>query len=97
MEMPLLARASRSRLQVIGIDERDDAKSAEAFTTARGVSYPSLSDPDGRLLAQLTMLPQTGVPSTLILDSQGRVAARVVGPLDRHILQAIIQRLGGSP
>jgi thiol-disulfide isomerase/thioredoxin len=95
-EMPLLAKAAGTSLRVIGIDERDDAKAARAFSTSRGATYPSLSDPDGKLLAQMRMLPQTAVPSTLVLDRRGRVAGRVVGAVDDEILQQIIQRLGDS-
>ena len=95
-EMPLLAKAAGTSFRVVGIDERDDAKAARAFSTSRGASYPSLSDPDGKFLAQMGMLPQTAVPSTLVLDRQGRVAGRVVGALDDKILQQIIQRLGDS-
>jgi thiol-disulfide isomerase/thioredoxin len=95
-EMPLLARASR-RITVIGIDEQDDRASARAFAASRGATYSSLSDPDGALLASLSMLPQSGVPSTLFLDGQGRVAARVVGPVDPDVLRRILRRLGGSP
>ena len=93
-EMPILARAS-TRIRVIGIDERDDHASARAFAASRGATYPSLSDPDGKLLARLPMLPQTGVPSTLFLDRRGRVAARVVGPVDSEVLRRIVHRLGG--
>jgi thiol-disulfide isomerase/thioredoxin len=95
-EMPLLARAARTSISVVGIDERDHIGSARAFAASRGATYPSLSDPDGTLLARLPMLPQTGVPSTLFLDSRGRVAARVVGPVDNDVLRRIVRRLGGS-
>ncbi len=93
--MPLLARASK-RITVIGIDEQDDRASARAFAASRGATYPSLSDPDGTLLASLAMLPHSGVPSTLFLDGRGRVAARVVGPVDSDVLRRILRRLGGS-
>jgi thiol-disulfide isomerase/thioredoxin len=93
-EMPRLERAARM-IRVVGIDERDHSGSARAFVASRGVTYPSLSDPDGRLLASLPMLPQTGVPSTLFLDRRGRVAARVVGPVDNDALRRIVRRLGG--
>ena len=84
------------RVRVLGIDERDDAGAARAFAASRGATYPSLYDPDGTLLARLPMLPQSGVPSTLFLDRRGRVAARVVGPVDAHVLRRILRRLGGS-
>lgn len=94
-EMPVLARASR-HLRVVGIDERDDHASARAFAASRGATYPSLSDADGTLLASLAMLPQNAVPSTLFLDGRGRVAARVVGPVDSDVLRRVLRRLGGS-
>jgi thiol-disulfide isomerase/thioredoxin len=95
-EMPVLARATGSRLRVVGIDERDSSRSARRFATSRGATYPSLADPDGTLLAQLRMLPQTGVPSTVFLDRRGRIAARVVGPVDRAVLDRILRQLGAS-
>jgi thiol-disulfide isomerase/thioredoxin len=95
-EMPMLARAARTSIRVVGIDERDHRGSARAFATSRGATYPSFSDPDGKLLARLPMLPQTGVPSTLFLDRRGRVAARVIGPIDSQALERILRRLGAS-
>jgi hypothetical protein len=44
----------------------------------------------------LRMLPQTGVPSTVFLDREGRVAARVIGPVDSHVLGRILRQLGAS-
>jgi thiol-disulfide isomerase/thioredoxin len=93
-EMPRLAHAA-GVIRVVGIDERDHSGPALAFAASRGATYPSLSDPDGKLLARLPMLPQTGVPSTLFLDRRGRVAARVVGPVDSEVLRRIVHRLGG--
>jgi thiol-disulfide isomerase/thioredoxin len=95
-EMPVLVRAAGRSLQVVGIDERDSDRSARGFASSRGARYPSLADPKGRLLAQLRMLPQTGVPSTVFLDREGRVAARVIGPIDSHVLGRILRQLGAS-
>jgi thiol-disulfide isomerase/thioredoxin len=95
-EMPVLVHAAGKSLLVVGIDERDSNRSARTFATSRGARYPSLADPQGKLLALLRMLPQTGVPSTVFLDRQGRVAARVVGPVDSHVLGRILRQLGAS-
>jgi thiol-disulfide isomerase/thioredoxin len=95
-EMPVLAHAADGSLRVVGIDERDNSRSARAFASSRGARYPSLADPHGRLLALLRMLPQAGIPSTLFLDLHGRVAARVIGPVDRNVLGRILRRLGAS-
>lgn len=68
-------------VQFLGLNTRDTEEAARAFERRFGITYPSISDPDGRL--QLTFrdtLPPTAIPSTLVLDLQGRVAARVIGP-----------------
>lgn len=95
-EMPLLAHTG-TRIRVIGIDERDDPRSARDFAASRGATYPSLSDPDGTLLARLAVLPQYGVPSTLFLDDRGRVAARVVGPIRADVLRRVLDLVEGVP
>jgi thiol-disulfide isomerase/thioredoxin len=95
-EMPLLARAAAdhaSGLQVLGLDERDHPPSARAFTASVGATYPSLVDPDSRLLMRLPMLPHDAVPSSLFIDPQGRVAARVIGPITSQQLTSVLTRL----
>jgi thiol-disulfide isomerase/thioredoxin len=82
-ESPLLARmAGRLRprgVAFVGIDERDDAATARRFATQAGALYPELFDPSGELLSHLPQLPQMGIPSTLIIDADGRAAARIIG------------------
>jgi thiol-disulfide isomerase/thioredoxin len=95
-EMPVLVHAAGRSLQVVGIDERDSARSARRFATSLGARYPSLADPQGKLLGRLRMLPQTGVPSTVFLDREGRVAARVIGPVDSQVLARILRQLEAS-
>lgn len=91
-ELPVLARAARHGVRVVGLDERDDTDHAVSFADEHGVTYPSLQDPDGRLLASLRLLPLTGIPSTLIVTSEGRVRARVIGPLDGDTLRQGLRR-----
>jgi thiol-disulfide isomerase/thioredoxin len=82
-ESPLLARLSRSDAtsgaRFVGIDEQDEAGAARAFAARAGVRYPSISDPDGQVLARLSELPQTGIPSTLVIDPRGAAVARIIG------------------
>lgn len=91
-EMPVLAAASRRGVHVLGIDERDSSSSARAFLRREGATYPSLLDPQGHLLADLSLLPQAGVPSTLVVAGDGHVAARVVGPLTRSSLRRALAK-----
>lgn len=67
----------------VGIDTRDPSMSApRAYEQRFGVDYPSLFDPDGQdLLAFRGQLTPDSIPSTLVIDKQGRVAASVLGQL----------------
>ncbi|WP_175637405.1 TlpA family protein disulfide reductase [Sinomonas mesophila] len=74
-----------------GVNLRDEQGTAGAFEQTFGVSYPSFNDADGQvLLAVAGMVPPGAVPTTLVLDKQGRVASRVLGQLERGTLKALI-------
>ena len=77
----------------VGIDEADTTSAGRAFAASAGMTYPSFLDPDGGLLSKLKMLPQMGIPSTLVLDKRGRIAARVIGPTNLAELQQVLARL----
>jgi thiol-disulfide isomerase/thioredoxin len=68
-------------VQFLGLNTKDDAEAAAlAFERNFGITYPSVSDPNGELqLVFRKTLPPTAIPSTIVLDTQGRVAARIVG------------------
>jgi thiol-disulfide isomerase/thioredoxin len=94
-EAPDLQAASeqtRGVAQFLGINTKDRSEApAEAFVRANRVSYPSIYDPDGKtLLAFAGDLPPSAIPSTLILDKQGRLAVRVLGDISRTTLVAMI-------
>lgn len=75
-------RSKDRGVQFVGIDFQDNRAAALAHERRFGVTYPSLQDEAGRLLLSLRgTLPPQAVPSTLVLDRRGRVAARVLGPL----------------
>jgi thiol-disulfide isomerase/thioredoxin len=78
----LQAAASQTKDTAIfvGINTRDlDQAPAQAFQRAFGITYQSLYDPTGALLLGFTDLPPNAIPSTLVIDAKGRVAARIVG------------------
>ena len=85
----------------IGIDQRsDDATAARAFQRGFGITYPSITDPGGQaLLALRGAAPPNVTPTTLVLDTRGRVAARVSGAVDRATLVALVDdvRTGRTP
>ncbi|MEI7630840.1 MAG: TlpA disulfide reductase family protein, partial [Actinomycetes bacterium] len=81
-------------VQFIGLNTRDSPKSAGAFANRFKVTYPSLIDTDGQLqLLFRDTLPPQAIPSTLIIDRQGRVAARALGTVSESSLRALIEPL----
>jgi thiol-disulfide isomerase/thioredoxin len=100
-ESPMLAAMSQrlrtSGVQFFGIDERDTNSKARAFVNSTHMTYQQLADPDGALLLKLRFLPQMGIPSTLIIDRHGRMAARVIGPATAAALQQIVNDLVKEP
>lgn len=80
----------------VGVNVRDQAGNATSFEKTYGVEYPSILDAnDGDVqLAFAGDVPPAAVPTTLVLDKQGRVAARVLGQLeDASILRGLVDRL----
>lgn len=65
----------------LGINSRDpSAAQARAFVRRYDVPYPSIYDPSGKnLLAFRGTLGPTSIPSTVVIDPQGRVAASILG------------------
>lgn len=73
-----------SGVQFVGVNTRDQRAQAVQFAEEFGVSYPSLMDTEGGREVQRAFagqVPLNLVPTTLVLDAEGRVAHRVVGQL----------------
>ncbi len=97
IESPVLARMERQlaakKVRFVGIDETDTTASAKRLVASAGATYPQLVDPAGALLGRLPLLPQKGIPSTLILDRHHRMAARVIGPVTGGQIQTLVSEL----
>ncbi len=73
----------------VGLDTRDDVAQARAYERAYHLTYPSLADDDGKSLLALHGVV-SAPPTTLVLDRQGRVAARVTGGLTTTTLVDLV-------
>jgi thiol-disulfide isomerase/thioredoxin len=91
-EAPSLAAVNaRADAAVIGLNGRDDAGTGLAFERTFAVTYPTISDLDGHAIAALQgLVALNAVPTTLVLDPQGRVAARIIGQADPSTLAALV-------
>jgi thiol-disulfide isomerase/thioredoxin len=71
---------------------KDSVDNARAFARKFDMTYPSMFDGDNSLvLAFRGQLPPSAIPTTLVLDRQGRVAARALGEVDRSRLLGMIE------
>lgn len=77
----------------LGVNIYDGPEQATSFEETYGISYPSLlaKDDADLKLAFASWTPLQSVPITLVLDAQGRVAARFIGQVQsQSILQTIV-------
>lgn len=94
-EAPALESLSKTyagRVQFIGVNVRDEADTAIAFERSFGITYPSVIDvTDAKV--QFALAGQRGpnaTPTTIVLDQKGRVAARVLGEINKSVLDTLI-------
>src|SRR5699024_10600546 len=78
-------------VEFVGVNTRDTAGPAAAFEETFGITYPSIPDPDGAVIASMDgSVSPNAVPTTLILDAEGRVAARIAGAADQSTLESLL-------
>ncbi len=90
-----LARQFQSgNVRFLGVDIQDNTSGARAFMRTFRISYPSLNDPGDEIaLAFRGTVPPAGIPTTLLIDRSGRIAARIVGGASYAGLKALITRV----
>lgn len=101
-EAPALEQLSRELgpkgVQFVGINTRDTKPAAQAFVKRFDLTYPDVWDPDGKIQLQFRgTLPPQAIPSTLVVDRQGRVAARILGKIDRTQMRELLTDLLAEP
>ncbi|MEU9159164.1 TlpA disulfide reductase family protein [Streptomyces sp. NPDC048424] len=77
----------------VGINTRDlSVQNAVSFEESFGITYPSLYDPAGKLMLRFPKgtLNPNAIPSTIILDREGKIAARTLAPLGEERLRSMI-------
>ncbi|MFA7325000.1 MAG: TlpA disulfide reductase family protein [Candidatus Nanopelagicales bacterium] len=91
-ELQSVWRQSQGKdVQFVGLDTRDSATAAQAFVRRFGLTYPQAIDTDGQVqLLFRDNLPAQAIPSTLIVDAKGRVAARILGATTESALRNVI-------
>lgn len=87
-----LTKSSNGAVAFVGLDTRDQEASALAFQRTYDIPYPSLVDQDGSLLlAFYKIVSPHAIPSTLVIDSDGRLAAVINGPTTATTLVDLVE------
>ena len=97
VEMPELIKLQDQFLgdevQFIGVNVRDTSETALAFARQVKLNFPSVMDAKtgSVVLAFTGVVTPQAVPTTLVIDSEGNVSARVLGRIDKGILKELIK------
>ena len=82
-------------IQFAGILTRDNLTSAQRFTERFKITYPSFVD-DAIIAKFQGSLSANAIPTTLVIDSKGRVAARISGQATVAMLQEVLSKVSGG-
>ncbi|MBJ7280718.1 MAG: TlpA family protein disulfide reductase [Rhodoluna sp.] len=92
-DLVALADEFNGQAQFVGVNVRDSADTAKSFNRNFKVTYPTLIDANSGdvVLAFTGVVTPSAVPTTLVIDRQGRVAARILGLAEKATLRALIK------
>ncbi len=81
------------KVQFIGVNVRDSAATTIAFDKNFGITWPSIIDAKtgSVVLAFTGIVTPQAVPTTLVIDKDGQVSARILGRIDKSILSTLIK------
>ncbi|MFJ3877008.1 TlpA family protein disulfide reductase [Streptomyces sp. NPDC090077] len=100
-DLERLNRQTRGQgVSFLGINTRDrDRAAAKSFVRAHGLGFPSLHDPEGDMLLRFppALLNPQAIPSTLVIDRHGRIAAGIGGAVTTEELRPLLARVLAEP
>ena len=84
-------------VQFLGLNVKEPSEQfALAFVDRFGIEFPSLYDPRGEVALAFRGYPANAIPSTIVLDPEGRVAAVYTGTVSKADLHAVIDEILGE-
>ncbi len=76
---------------VLGVNYKDQSDEARDFVRETGVSYPSVMDRDGAVGDRYGVY---GLPTTVLVDADGRIVGRYLGEMTDKTLHRLLGQLG---
>jgi thiol-disulfide isomerase/thioredoxin len=96
-EFDKVYQETRARgVEFVGVNIKDREGPARDFVAAKKISYPSLFDKPGKTALRFRDYPPSAVPSTIVVDREGRVAAVYVTALLDTDIRPVVERLAGE-
>ncbi|RJL22515.1 TlpA family protein disulfide reductase [Bailinhaonella thermotolerans] len=84
-------------VEFLGVDFKDGRENAKAFERNHKVAYPSLYDQPGEIaLSFHGAVSPNAIPTTLVLDRQGRIAARFIGEVRYTALSQVVRKVAAE-
>ncbi|MGY2064743.1 TlpA family protein disulfide reductase [Blastococcus sp. SYSU DS0619] len=81
-------------VQFLGLNVKEpDDQFALAFVERFGIEFPSIYDPRGEVALAFRDYPATAIPSTIVLDREGRVAAVFTAEVPQEDLRSTLDLL----
>ena len=92
-DLARLAQETEGDVVFVGINVRDNEAAARAFEKRYKVPYDSLApgSSDEAFVALRSAITPVGIPSTVVLDRNGNVAARVIGQVSYATLKPLVE------
>lgn len=86
-----LSKEFEGQAHFLGVNHINEPETAIAFERRFELPYPSLYDQDAAGVAALQeYVALQAMPTTVVIDGEGRVAARILGLADKSTLKALI-------
>lgn len=83
-----VAAAYEGRVSFVGVNVKDELAAARRFEEDLEIPYPSWADQAASIAASFGGIGPAALPSTIVLDAEHRVAARLFGAVDEPQLSA---------
>ncbi|MET7277852.1 TlpA disulfide reductase family protein [Kribbella sp. NPDC005582] len=98
-EAPDFAKAAEElgpSVQFVGLNTRDlDPAPAKRFQQEFKIPYPSVYDPSGAALLRFRgQISPNAIPTTLVIDKDGKVAARAIARITKDTLLGMVKDAG---